>query len=222
LQLSLALWHAVARLISPLGTLSVEVLLERDLRDPIEPVSATIEVTVRQAEEQELDRITHLYSRDPYLYLGEAAAGTAGEREALESYRQRMRRGEKCFMALVDGEIVHVNWICFEWGEAIPGHPFFPRTGEVYTTDGFTAEQFRRRNIHAVVLGAMLRYAQQAGYRTAYTVARLDRHDVFHAFPQLGWRVAGKLLCFTPRGAQTAWILRRSGRIHGFAVPSEM
>jgi GNAT superfamily N-acetyltransferase len=161
---------------------------------------------VREATEQELDRITALYAQDPYLFQL-IAPREANERDALEQYRERMREGDKCFVALVGSEIVHVNWLCFKWGGGIPGHPFNLRPDEVYTIDGFTVEGFRRRNVHTVVLGEMLGYAQRAGYRTAYTVPRADRSGAFNAFRQLGWRRIGRFFSFTPRWTDKSWIV---------------
>jgi hypothetical protein len=212
------LWDLLVRLAAPLGALSIEVLLERDLTAPIAPIGAELDLSLREATDQDLDWITPLYARDPYLYLGETdpASGKAviaGKLAATEQYRARLRRGEKCFVASAGSEVAHVNWICFGWGEAIPGHPIVLRPGEVYTTDAFTIEKFRGRNVHAAVLGEMMRYAQRAGYRTAYTLTRTDRHSSFHALRELGWRVRGRLVCFVPRGARRAWVLRLSGRV---------
>jgi GNAT superfamily N-acetyltransferase len=221
-KFSLAVWNILAKLVSPLGRLSVELLLRRDLKGPIPPISANVEVTIRPTAEGELDRVARLYSRDPYLYLGDAPSAalnadtSESDPNALELYRERMRRGEKCFLALVGSEIAHVNWTCFQWGEAIAGRPLVLRAGQVYTTDAFTVEKYRGQNIHAAVLGEMLRYAQRAGCHTAYTVTRQDRRRSFRAFRQLGWHVIGRLLCFTPRWAETSWILRVSGCTDGF------
>jgi hypothetical protein len=206
-------------LLSPLGRLSVELLLRRDLHQAIPAISTKIEVTIRPATERELYHVARLYSGDPYLYLGDAPlAGeeaAASEKRAVDLYRQQMRRGEKCFLALVGGEIVHVNWICFRWGEALLGRPLILQPGQVYTTDGFTVERYRGRNIHAAVLGEMLRYAQRAGCHTAYTMSRPDRRATFPGLYQLGWGIIARIFCFTPRWSQICWILRVSGTTDG-------
>jgi hypothetical protein len=224
-----AVGHSLARLLSPLGTLSLEVLLERDLTTTVVSISAGVPVAIREATDADLDRITFLYSQDSYLYLGDEPIsqsnnrGSGAESEmvdrpvelnARDQYRDRMRRGEKCFLALVDSEIAHVNWLCFSWGEAVPCHPIFLQPGEVYTTDAFTPNKFRGQNIHAHILSEMLRYAQNRGYLRAYTVTRLARRTSMRAFHQLGWRTVGKLLCFIPRGSERCcWLLKLSGRI---------
>jgi len=224
-----AVWQTLARLLSPLGTLSLEVLLERDLTTTVEPISTRLPVAIREATDADLDRITFLYSQDPYLYLGDVPSSQLNNRnsdvdsemvdravdpKAREQYRDRMRRGEKCFLALVGSEIAHVNWLCFSWGEAVPGHPIFLQPGEVYTTDAFTPDKFRGQNIHAYILSEMLRYAQNKGYLRAYTVTRLASRASMHAFRQLGWHTVGELLCFIPRRTDRyCWLLKLSGRI---------
>jgi hypothetical protein len=223
-RISAAIWTALARLLSPLGTVSLEMLLERDLTTTVEPISARIPVAIREAMDADLDSITFLFSKDSYLYLGDepisqstnrgrGAVDRAVEPKAREPYRDRLRRGEKCFLALVGSEIAHVNWLCFSWGEAIPGHPIFLQPGEVYTTDAFTPNKFRGQNIHAHILSEMLRYAQKKGYCPAYTVTRLARPDSMHAFYQLGWHTVGNLLCFIPRKTDRSWLLKLFGRI---------
>jgi GNAT superfamily N-acetyltransferase len=224
----IAIGHMLARLLSPLGTLSLELLLERDLTTTVEPISAGVPVTIREATDADLDRLTFLYSQDSYLYLGDEPISRSNGRgcgadsemvdcavdpKARKQYWDRVRRGEKCFLALIDSEIAHVNWLCFSWGEAVPGHPIFLQPGEVYTTDAFTADKFRGQNIHAHILSEMLRYAQNKGYLRAYAVTRLTRHASMHAFHQLGWRTVGKLLCFIPRRTNRCWFLKLSGRI---------
>jgi hypothetical protein len=215
------LWiaYALQILLAPLAKVTIEILLERDLSAEVESICARIPLTIREAEETDLDHITSLYSEDPYLYLGHLPVTSRGtsartiEPAAREQYRNRLMRGEKCFLALVGSEIAHINWVCFSWGEAMPGHPIFLQADEVYTTDAFTPPTFRGQNIHAMVLSYMLRHAQHQRRRRAYTVTRLDRRASFGALRQLRWRVAGQVLCIIPRGTDRSWLLKLSGRI---------
>jgi GNAT superfamily N-acetyltransferase len=218
-SVSLPLAWALAIALAPFGKITFEMLLERDLSVPVEPVSPQVPVAIREADEADLDAITALYSQDDYLYLGDEPAAPSGsgqyvvEPKARAQYYDRMARGEKCFLALAGKEIVHVNWICFSWGDAVPGYPIFLLADEVYTTDAFTARKFRGQDIHAMVLGHMLRYAQSRGSCRAYTITRLDRRASFVAFRRLRWCVTGRFLCFVPRGSERSWLLRLSGKI---------
>jgi hypothetical protein len=135
------------------------------------------------------------------------------EPAAREQYRARMRRGEKCFLAFAGDEIAHVNWLCLSWAEAAPGHPIYLQAGEVYTTDAITPDKFRGKNIHALVLGEMLRHAQRLGRRRAYTMTRSSRRASFGGLRQLGWRTAGMALCLVASGTNKSRLFRIYGRI---------
>jgi GNAT superfamily N-acetyltransferase len=188
-RLSQIIFRIARKLVRPFGDLSIEVVLERDLGMPIQTVTARADLMVREATEEDLEQIIRLYAGRPR-----------------DNYQMRMRRGEKCFIAFVGLEIAHVNWTCFRRGAALQGRPFIAGSGAVYGTDGFTVEAFRGQNIHAFVLGEMLRRAQKAGYRTFYGVARHDRRAAFPAHRQLGYRKAGKLLCLTPKNGKASWV----------------
>jgi GNAT superfamily N-acetyltransferase len=211
--------HAMQALFAPVGKISIDLLLKRDLSKPVDVVSPQIPVTIRQATEADLDQITLLYATDSYLYLGDEPAGPSVdgrpwvEPAARDQYGARMQRGEKCFLAVVGDEIAHTNWLCFTWAEAVTGHPLYLRAGEIYTTDAITVEKFRGQNIHALVLGEMLRYARGRGYMLAYTVTRIEYRGSFKAFRLLGWQVLGCLICLTSRRSGRSRLLKLWGRI---------
>src|SRR5437773_3443906 len=52
--------------------------------------------------------------------------------------------------------------------------PIVLEEGEAYTTDAVTVAKFRGKNVHALVLGEMLRAAQQAGRLRALTATRAE------------------------------------------------
>jgi hypothetical protein len=220
----------IARLIRPFGELSLEVLLSRDLAAPLPHPQTAAPLVLRQGTEDDLGWITRLYASEPYLQIGpshepeldaylalgsEHARGDPAETHgnAIAQYRARLQRGERCFIALVDSEVAHVNWLCFRWGPVAPGIGIALEPGEAYTTDAITISKFRGMNIHAVVLGEMLREAQQVGCRRAFTVTGVDRRASFKAFRQLGWTVQGRFFCFVPRKGR-ALVVRLSGDIH--------
>jgi hypothetical protein len=213
--LALAEW-LLAKLLSRFGRVTIELLLKRDLALPVPAIGARIPVTIRLAREADLDAITRLYAADAYIYLGDDPRDGKDdpvEPAARQQYDDRLKRGELCFLALGGSEIAHANWLCSSWAEAVPGHPLYLRTGEIYTTDAITAENFRGKNIHAQVLAAMLRHAQGAGYREAFTVTRVSRGASFPAFHQIGWRVFGIGLCFVARRSAAVRLIRLYGRI---------
>lgn len=214
------LWHGLTRATSPFGDLCCGILFERSLVDPLPFATTSIDVALRQATEADVGEICRLYSTDPWLYLGEAHGPAGNDVAARALYSDRLRRGELCFLAISDGEIAHVNWVCSTWGDALPGNPIRLHSGEVYTTDALTPERFRGKGLHAVVLRAMLEHARMRGNSQAYTLARLDRSASHKGLFQLGWREFGRILYFLPRGRDRPWFLWRRGNLEPLFRPS--
>ena len=213
-------WHLVERLTARWGELGCDVLLERSLLDDLPVVTPGVVVTLRHACPADLDAIVRLYSADPWLYLGEASPVPGGHERARDLYLDRLRRGEICFLAMSGDAIAHVNWTCFTWGDALPGHPIRLRPGEVFTTDAVTPQPFRGKHLHPFVLRAMLAQARERGYRHAYTLSRIDRTDSLKGLFQLGWKECGRVLYFQPRRSTKAWFLWRRGKLEPLFRPA--
>jgi GNAT superfamily N-acetyltransferase len=194
--------RSLAKLVAPFAELSTEMLLERRLTDPLPQARASVPVSVRLADESDLDRIVEIYASDPYLYIGSPVA-----------YADRLQRGETCFLAMAGDEIAHVNWVCFSWGDAIPGHPIRLRPHEIYTTDGYTADRYRGQGLHAMVLRMMLIFARDRGRTHAYTLSRTDLTHSHKGLLQLGWLPRGRITYLLPRGRNRPLILWRSGNV---------
>ena len=214
------LWRLFARAAAPWGELGCDVLLERSLRDDLPVVKPDAKVMLRQALPADLDKIIRLYSSDPWLYLGEASPMPDSREKVRDLYLDRLHRGELCFLAMSGDAIAHVNWTCFTWGDALPGHPIRLRTGEVFTTDAVTPPAFRGKHLHPFVLRAMLAHARERGYRHAYTLSRIDRIDSLKGLFQLGWRECGRALYFLPHGRTKAWFLWRQGNLEPLFRPA--
>ena len=220
MNIALRLWRLFERALARWGELGCDVLLERSLLDDLPAVEPGVAVTLRQALPADLDEIIRLYSSDPWLYLGEASPTPGSQEKARDLYLDRLRRGELCFLAMSGDAIAHVNWTCFTWGDALPGHPIRLRTGEIYTTDAITTPAFRGKNLHAFVLRAMLAHARARGDRHAYTLGRADRPDVYKGLSQLGWRTCGRVIYFLPRGRTEPWFLWRQGKLQPLFRPA--
>ena len=213
------LWRLLSRALAPWGELCWDVLLERSLLEDLPALHPDIEVTLRLAQPADLDRIVPMYSSDPWLYLGDVSRAPEARARARELYLDRLRRGELCFLAISGGEIAHVNWICFTWGDALPDHPIRLRAGEVYTTDALTPPAFRGKALHAFVLRAMLAHARERGERHAYTLSRIDRTDSHKGLYRLGWRECGRALYFLQRRKTAPRFLWRQGNLEPLFRP---
>jgi GNAT superfamily N-acetyltransferase len=193
--------------VSPVGELACAIFFDRPLDGPVAAGTNRLDATLRLASEADIDAICRLYSGDEWLWLGKGP----GDQSARALYLDRLRRGELCYLAYVEGEIAHVNWTCFAWGDALPGYPIRLRDGEIYTTDALTTERFRGKGLHAFVLGTMLGEARNRGARQAFTLGRRDRPAAVTGLQALGWRECGRVVYFQPRGLDRALVLSRSG-----------
>jgi len=194
------LWQWARRSAEPLGDLCCALLFERSLLEPMPSMPNILDLSIRLATEDDLDGICRLYAGDDWLWLG-----------SLDFYRDRLRRGERCYLAFAGRELAHVNWTCLHWGDALPGRPLLLRQGEVYTTDAFTPAAFRGKGVHALVLGHMLSDARSYGARQAYTLGQLDRPEAHKGLLALGWREIGRVVYFQRRGRSGAVFLWRRG-----------
>jgi len=207
------MYHALAPALARWGELGCDDLLELSLDREVPRAEARTDVTLRCAAEADLDDIIRLYATDPCLYLGEPTAPPADHDKVRAMYVDRLRRGERCYLAMSGDAIAHVNWICFSWGDALPEHPMRLEPGEVYTTDAITPPPFRGKGLHAFVLSEMLAYARTHGDRRAYTLARADRGEVYKGLFHVGYRKRGRVIYFLPRGRTRAWFLWRGGNV---------
>ena len=195
--------------VSIFGELTSALLFERSLADAIASPENRLGASIRLAAETDLEFVCDLYVDDPWLWLGRSPQ----DRSAREHYLDRLSRGELCYIAMVDGRIAHVNWTCFSWGDALPGHPIKLRPSEIYTTDAMTVESFRGKGLHALVLSTMLREARERGRRHAFTLGQIDRPEALKGLHALGWRECGRVTYFLPRGMTRTPFMYRRGMI---------
>lgn len=194
------LWRWARKAVEPFGDLCCALLFERSLVEPPPSVGNPLGASIRLATKDDLDMLCGIYAADAWLWLG-----------SRELYRDRLQRGERCYLAFVGGALAHVNWTCFHWGDALPGRPVSLLPGEIYTTDAFTPPAFRGKGLHALVLGRMLADARSGGARHAYTLGQLDRPDAHKGLLALGWREIGQVVYFQRRGRPDAVFLCRRG-----------
>jgi hypothetical protein len=215
------LWRPLSILLRPFGSLTLEVILVRELSLPVPDIQTGVEVTIRTAREDEIDWIGEFYREEPYLDLndltynaGPQPSAQGSPLEGKEAYRNRLRRGEQCFLAFAQGTLAHINWLCFTFGEEpVPGRLFLLRPGECYTTDAVTVAGYRGKNIHAAVLGRMLSSARAGGCHKAYTTTNIEHRASFKAFEQLGWQILGYFLCLSPKNEGRSRLIRLRGSI---------
>jgi hypothetical protein len=200
---SVRLWRALVKCASPVGELGLSRLYAKDLSHPLTEVPAKVAVDIGLATEAELEQVAQMM-----------ATGTGLPDPRI--VHERLRHGARCFVARMDGIVVHSNWLIFDrmqyWLDDDVGHLLGP--DEVYCTDGNTIEAARGRAIHTEVLYRMLLFLQQAGYRRAYTIADHANQDSWKTHVRLHWQLSGLALHFRPR---TSGKLRLAVLVWGLA-----
>ena len=191
-SLSVRLWRGLTRALSPVLGMALTWLYARDLSLPLKEFRARVPVEVGKARETELDEIARVAATSVH----EAALV-----RARDEVRARIAGGARCFVARMNGAIVHVNWLIFGRMEHWPRDELVTplRPGEVYCTDGVTVESARGKGIHTEVLRAMLHYLQQAGYRRAYTIVDHENEASWKTHVRLDWELSGFALQVRPR-----------------------
>jgi GNAT superfamily N-acetyltransferase len=217
------LWRSFVKVVSPLVTIDLHILYDKDLTVPIEQRQAKVECSIGQASPADLDEIIEMQVPLPppdvvdrlsdeqelqYAQLAQAQA------KAKETFLHTMRAGELCFVARVDGIVAHSNWTRFHDCAPVEGRPVHLLPGEIYTTDGFTDERWRGMRVHEAVLTHMLRFAQGRGCHLAYTITDLTKAGSRRGLRRVGgWRRRGRILYITPRGLGRTWLVRFGGDV---------
>ena len=201
--LHIFLWRTLTQCLSPLGTVQPWTFYRRDLTKPIAEVSSAAEVLVALAGDADVGQLAALVSRR----YGPMAIGPYKTLGIEPTIRHRLQRGLKCFVARVGPEIVHYNWLAFRCDESLgdTGGCIVLQNGEAYCTDAYTADSWRGKGIHTVVLRQMLVHAKEAGCHSVYTDVGSDNKSSWKTHERLGWEVCGTAVDFTPRRARTSW-----------------
>lgn len=207
--------------LAPLGHFSAERLMRFDLDPPFNAPPARIPLSIKIGTEADLDTVISCYRDVPHLFLADEYPVHDGkgrvdikrlEARAHSAYLDRFRRGELCFLAESEGELAHLNWSLFQWGELVGSARIRPRPSEAYTTDGLTLPKFRGKGVHAAVLGHMLTWLKMNRYQTAFTLVPADGVAARKGLDDLGWTThmtfffwqrhgtnRGHILCLPPR-----------------------
>lgn len=163
----------------PLLLVEADQEFQIDLRRPLVPWPQPSGVAIAEASAEQVGAVVQLRRRETGRDFGEL-------------YRERLRRGQKCFVATVEGEVVGCNWTCF--GTEPDGSlTYVLRPDEVLTTDAYTAMAQRGRSIHTALLHAMLAWAQRAGYRRAFTYLTFGNANPGKGLRQLNWQRSSRL-----------------------------
>lgn len=195
--LSVLLWQGLRLALSPIASLDLVTFYKCDLTQAISELAARAPVTIGMATEADMARLAGMMtlslSADPLM--------------------ERLRRGDVCFLAKVEGQIAHFNWINFHdlaCGPLAPDVRIPLRDGEAYTYDGHTVVPWRGTGIHGAVNSRMLLFLKETGYCKAYTWAKTDNLRSRKGLRPL-WKTTGTFLSLRPRRTGRVFVVRLSG-----------
>jgi GNAT superfamily N-acetyltransferase len=155
----------VRRALRPLVSWQSVLFFERDLtQGPAPPIRATIPLDVRLAEAPgDVRRL-----RDYFAKVGRRPGDVD----------ERLGRGDRCFIALAEGQLVHFSWLsagpveCTEIGATLRLRP-----GELFQGDSFTDRALRGHTVTGAVMTAVIRWEQAHGIVRHYFYIARDNHS---------------------------------------------
>lgn len=216
------LWSAVQAVCAPLGQVGLERLCQKDLTAPLEKVEARIPITIRVATEADIDELTDLAEG---LWSGSDEVGPYSRLGVRQTIVDRMDRGQKCFVAQIDDQIVHYNWIGFGSEETIAGTGRYLHLNddEAVCHDGMTVEQYRGQRVHFAVHNEMLIWLRENGFRRAYTVVGVLDRPANITHHRLDWDFSGIMAYLITGKTKRPYVLRVSGTLDPFdhRVPAD-
>lgn len=202
-------WRCTVKLLSPLLELEGQILYDLDLKVPVKVLQAKLPCTIDLASEADIDGILAMQ----FTTLTPAEQAALGDRDQLryarlartrlalhQEYARRLRLGEQCFVARVDGAIAHSNWTRPYGRGTEENCQVVLEPGQVYLTDGHTVDHLRGQGLHLAVHTQMLHAAQQAGCHLAYTITDMTKAVSRRALKRVGWRRRGAVIYLKPRG----------------------
>lgn len=215
--LHILLWRMVQFLFSPIGHLGVLSFCRMDLGQPLPEIPARVPVEIDQATEADIDQLAMMVSS---RYGPSQRQELFSERTIEETIVDRFQHGAICFVARVRGEIAHYNWIFFHKYVWDPGGPCRISMGnhEALCDDGFTPEEWRGRGIHGAVNCAMLKFLQDSGFATAYTLVNSANLSSKKALDKVGWDFFANLLYLSLRDARRPFAIELRGPIAPFML----
>ena len=125
--------------------------------------------------------------------LDEAAELGRPDPHRKELFRSRLQDGCACFVARVGQTLVGYDWIRLRPGIDDGDMVALGKT-EVFTFDAYVAEDWRGARIHRAMGAAMLMFAKEQGYTTAYTKVGIFNRRSQKSTRRNGWTSSGCVL----------------------------
>jgi GNAT superfamily N-acetyltransferase len=158
------------------------VLLARPLDQPLPSSQSQLEVTIRQATLDDIERFERFRPITRPWHLGQ--------------FTQRLRGGQLCFITLLpDGQIVNYGWASPEvWGEP---YPIPLETGDIYSSFAYTLPAYRRLGLHEANFAARCRFLRERGYQRILALVETGNVATLALCQKVGYHEIGRVTFFT-------------------------
>jgi GNAT superfamily N-acetyltransferase len=112
----------------------------------------------------------------------------------IDTFRQRLARGHRCFAAWHEGRVVHAGWAAprAAWIEFLD-YALRLAEGEVYQYDSYTAPAARGMGVAALRVAWMARHYQGEGAKRLIAVVWPGNPGAFRPLEKVGYRRRGSI-----------------------------
>ena len=210
----------LAKGLRPFARVGLVKLYRTDLRQPVASHPANTPIEVVEATEADADQLVAVMEG---YFNPRGGLGRGWLLRLRPRVVGRFQRGWRCFVAKAGQEIIHYNWMAFDWADSLEpelGCFIVLREGEVFCLDGYTREPWRGKGVHTAVLSEMLAFLRERGYRTAYTNVAVEKKSAWKTHERLGWDLSGIMLYVRLRGAHRTWVWPVAGTLEPFVEES--
>jgi len=134
------------------------ILFERSLAEPIQEVIPKVNVSIRQATIDDMDKFESIVDKDKFF-----------------RFQQRFKQGKICFIALDIDKVVAFSWISFlnEYISECQCEVKL-KDNEAYVFDSFIDPAYRHKRLHSALIFQKFLYLRMQGYQKAIGYVDVD------------------------------------------------
>jgi len=153
------------------------VLLARPLDQPLPSSQPQLEVTIRQATLDDIERFRPITTS-----------------WQLSQFTDCLRRGDICFITLLsDGRVVNYGWNSHETSEF---YPIPLEMGDIYTSFAYTLPAYRRMGLHEANFAARCQFLREQGYKRTVAVVEAGSVATLALCQKVGYQEIGRATFF--------------------------
>jgi GNAT superfamily N-acetyltransferase len=148
------------------------IVFERSLADPVQQVIPRINVNIRMATINDLDKLKRLVDQDKYV-----------------RFQERFEHGKVCFVVLVEDIIVAFSWISFH-NEYLSENQIEVqlKDKEAYFFDTYVDPAYRNKGLQAAMIPPRIEFLRSQGYEKIIGLVDDDNIYSLRALTSAGYK----------------------------------